>query len=271
MKPASLDYSLIKALFYGAPGTTKTRTAASAVFVEEMWPVLMLESAANPLSIRDYEYRPTILTMESMKDFNYPYDWLRNGQPKDHPFVRGCEQMEVELTFPYKTVIIDGGSEVQRHAFKAVVPGRDANVGDVPPSLERQHFGQILAMMTNWSYKFVQLPMHVVLTCLEQEKQEGANGPIYRRPLIWGQSQVEMSSYVYLVMRLTAAQHLDTRTQAVVAGDIAEVKESHTIGFTKKTASFYAKDQYGMCDEKGELLRFMFDPTMPKIWDAIYK
>jgi len=270
MKEANLNEGFVKALFYGAPGSTKTRTAASAVFVPELSPVLMLESAGNPLSIRDYEVLPTIFTMDKMKDYNYPYDWLLNGQPAKHPFTEMCEKAGIDLpNKPFKSVFVDGMSEVQRFAFRTIVPGRDASPGDVPTAVEIQHFNAVLAMMVNWAYKYIKLPMHVMLSSLEAEKQSGTAGAIYRRPLLWGQSQGEVASYVYLVMRLTTSEYLDSRTKSVVASDLAEVSSSDFIGFTRQSASFYAKDQYGMKDKDGKLMRYMFDPTMQKIWDAI--
>lgn len=270
MKPTQIDRSLIKALLYGAPGTTKTRTAASAVFVPEMNPVLILESAANPLSIREYDPEPYVVTMESMKDYNWPYDYLLTGQQDNHPFASWLKSAGLMPDEPFKTVIIDGITETQRFAFRAVVPDMDVRVGDVPPQLEIQNFNRILAMMTNWASKFIKLPIHVILTSLEAEKQAGSMTEIYRRPLLWGQSQGEVTSYVYMVMRLSAAEYMDSRTKSVVANDLEAVKQSSFIGFLKQSSSFYAKEQYGMFNKDGSQMRYMFDPTMQKIWDIIY-
>jgi len=235
-----------------------------------MNPVLMLESAGNPLSIRDYDPAPVVVTMEGMKDYNAPYDWLVRGQPEEHPFAHWLKDKDMWLNDPFETVIVDGITETQRFAFKAVLPGIDVPVGDVPAGLEIQNFNRILAMMTNWASKFIKLPMHVILTSLEAEKQAGSMTEIYRRPLLWGQSQGEVSSYVYMVMRLSAAEYMDTKTRAVVANDLAAVKASSFIGFLHQSSSFYAKEQYGMFNEDGTKMRYMYDPTMQKIWDAIY-
>ena len=263
MKRPDLEERFLKVLLYGAPGTTKTRTGASAVFVPEMSPVLMLESAGNPLSIKDYKPLPTIVTMESMKDYNYPYDFLLRGQPNKHPFREWCEKSGYELPDePFKTVFVDGMTEVQRFAFRVVIPGRDTQPGDVPAATEIQHFNAVLAMMVNWAYKFIKLDMNVILSSLEAEKQD-KSGAIFRRPLLWGQSQGEVSSYVYMVMRLTQAENMDIRTRAVVANELAEVKNSQTVGFLKASSSFYAKEQYGIKEP------YLFDPTMKKLWSAI--
>lgn len=269
MKPADKSKKLVKAMLYGAPGTKKTRTAASAVFVEEMGPVLILEQAANPLSIRDYDPAPYIVTIENMKDYNEPYDWLIKGQPEQHVFATWLKQNNLWCDEPFRTVIIDGISQVQTFAIRAIKPGIDAKPGDVPPFTELRDFNALLSMMTNWAYKYMMLPdMHVILTALEYEKQDKA-GNIYRRPLLWGQGESMISSYAYIVMRLTSSEYMDTRTKSAVATDLEKVKQSRTVGFLKQTASFYAKEQYGMLDENGEEMNYMFDPTMQKIWDAI--
>lgn len=268
MKSPDMSTGFLKALLYGAPGTTKTRTAASATFVDALSPVLVLESAGNPLSIRDYDPMPTVISMESMKDFNLPYDYLVRGQPEGHQFEAVCDKLGIKLPKSgFETVVVDGLSEVQRFAFRTVIPGRDALPGDLPSATEIQHFNSVLAMMVNWAYKFIKLDMNVILTSLEAEKQD-KTGNIYRRPLLWGQSQGEIASYVYMVMRLTSAENMDSRTKAVVAGELEEVKKSQTVGFVRSSSSFYAKEQYGMYDGK-ELMRYMFDPTIQKIWDCI--
>lgn len=265
MRLPDMDSSLVKALLYGPPGSGKTRLGASATFVQDMYPVLMLESAGNPVSIRKYDPLPTILTMDSMKDYNAPYDFLSKGQPDDHPFKKMLLDAGVELPKEkFRTVFVDGMTEVQRFAFRVVIPGRDSAVGDLPASTEIQHFNSVLSMMTNWAYKFIKLDMHVILSSLEAEKQDKSGG-IFRRPLLWGQSQGEISSYVYMVMRLSQTENMDARTKAVVANEIDEIKRSTSVGFVRASSSFYAKEQYGMRDEDGEM-KYMFNPTMEKIW-----
>lgn len=267
MKLASLDATYLKALLYGAPGSQKTRTAYSATFDERFFPVLVLESAGNPLSTREYLPRPTILTMETLNDYGYPYDYILRNQPKDHEFAVTLRKAGVEVPEKFKTVIIDGSSETQRFAFRAVVPGADVDPGKVPAAYERQHFGRVLAAMTNWAYKFFKLDIHVILTSLEMEREDG--GILKKRPLYWGQSEGEISSYAYLIMRMAQVDNIDTRSKAVIAGDLEEAKRSQTVGFIRQSMSFYAKDQYGLREKDGSLMRYMFDPTISKIWDAI--
>jgi len=169
---------------------------------------------------------------------------------------------------PFRTVISDGMTEIQRFAFRAIKPGLDVEPGALPTDIELRDFYKVLQIMTNWAYKYIQLDMHVILTSLENEKQDKV-GNIYRRPLLWGQSQGEIASYVYLVMRLTQTETIDTRSKSVVAADLEAANASQIIGFTRATSSFYAKDQYGMLDSGGQLMRYMYDPTIEEIWSKI--
>ena len=270
MKPGNLESPFLKALLYGQPGSTKTRTSATAVYDEEFAPVLMLESAGNPLSLRDYDPQPTIFSMEKLTDYNSVYDFLLQHQPAKHAFRKMCSDAGIPLEDYYKTVILDGSTEVQRFAFDVIVPGTDVPPGDLPASYEYSHYLRVLNTMLNWSDKFIRtLDMHVILTALEDEHQE-KSGELKVRPLIWGQSRGEICGYAYLVMRLApVGTVIDTRTKSVIANDLVEAKASQTVGFVKATNTFYAKDQYGMRDEDGQLMSYMFDPTITKIWDSI--
>jgi hypothetical protein len=269
MKQADLNSPYLKLLLYGQPGSTKTRTSATAAFDDEFAPALMLESAGNPLSLRDYDPCPTIFSMEKLKDYNLVYDYLLRDQPKDHPFRKQCNDAGIKLEDYYRTVILDGTTQVQRFAFKVVIPGSDVPPGDVPNAHEIQHFNRVLDIMINWSFKFIrELDMHVILTALEEEKTE-KSGATKIRPLLWGQSRGEISGFAYMVMRLAPVETIDSRSKSVFAQELEESKSAQTVGFTRATSTFYAKDQYGLKNPDGSLMRYMFDPTISKIWQSI--
>jgi hypothetical protein len=229
----------------------------------------MLESAGNPLAIRDYTQQPWVFSMENLKDFNTVYNFLLSGQPLKHPFRDMCKKANIELPEYFKTLIVDGSTQVQHFVFDVVVPGSDVPPGDVPAPYEIQHFGRVLNTISNWAEKMIRtLDMHVILTALEDEHNE-KSGATKIRPLIWGQSRGEICSYAYLVMRLCPYKTMDTLAKSIIAADLEEAKKSQIVGIVRPTNSIYAKDQYGMRDEKGELMAYMYDPTISKIWDAI--
>jgi len=270
MRQADQSAPFLKALFYGQPGSTKTRTACTATFVKDFSPVLVLEAAGNPLSVRDYQPQPTIFSMEKLKDYNQVYDFLVKDQPTDHAFRTVCESAGIPLEDYYRTVVLDGATQVQRFAFDVVLPGSDVEPGNVPAPYEIQHFGRVLGTMANWAEKYIKtLNMHVIVTALEDEHQSMGSSEVKIRPLLWGQSRGEICGYPYLVMRLAPTSTIDNRSKAVFATEIETAQRSQFVGFTRATNAFYAKDQYGMRDDGGQLMRYMFDPTIEKIWDRI--
>jgi hypothetical protein len=268
MRKSDIRNPRLKALFYGQAGSTKTRTAASAVFHPDFAPVLMLEARGNPLSIRDYDPQPTLFSVDSFSDYSLVYDFLYNDQPNNHEFRRACADAGIPLEPYYKTVILDGTTQTQRLAFRVIIPNSDVDPGTIPNPHEIQHFNRVLDAMIVWADKFLDLPLHVIVTSLEDERTE-KSGATKIRPLIWGQSRGEVCGYAYLVMRLAPVETIDVRSKAVFIGDKEEADASNFVGFCRATSTFYAKDQYGMRNPDGSLMRYMFDPTIEKIWESI--
>ena len=249
----------ITALIYGQPGSGKTRLSASAALdPKDRWgKVLMLEAFGNPMSIRDYDRKPDIVTIEDMEDFNEPYEWLTGGQPEEHPFCK-----DFNLTPPYKTVIVDGLTEVQRFVIRKVSGVDFTGPGDLTPLLGRQGFGQLLGTMLNWATHFVKLAdlgLNVILTSLEASSEEA--GVAKSKPLFWGQSGGEICGYVLLVIRLTtqlaAPKSLMTHPNDPVYPD------SNNVAFFRETTTHYAKDQYYIG------IDHLVDPTMANLMDLL--
>lgn len=245
----------LKLLIYGAPGSQKTRTAATAALDSRMGRVLMLEAFGNPISIRDYPVKPDIITLEQMSDFNDPYEWLTSGQDPNHWFAQ-----EYGLTPPYDTLIIDGLTEVQRFVVRKVSGADRVDPGDLTSALGRQGFGQLLGTMLNWAVHFVKLDMNVILTSLEAT-QTSETGLTHKHPLIWGQTGNEIAGYMYMVMRITndlvADRLLLTERTDPVRDGVS------CVGFFKETPQYYAKDQYGIS------VQHITNPTISKILDLI--
>lgn len=253
----------LKLLLYGRAGSTKTRTAASAALDNRTWPCLMLEASGNPISIREYERKPDILTVEQLSDINGPYEFLSEGMPKDHFLVK-----EFGLRTDYKTLIFDGVSVLQRFSFR-LVTGTALSPGSIPKRVEIKHFNQVLAQMTMFAELYYDLPMHVIMTSLEAEKTDQQTGAIYYRPLLWGQSADEVPGYALMVMRLlhekkVSARQMDSDVATAVGEVIRNAEaETYAVGLISPDPKYDAKDQYGTG------LTFFRDPTVTKIMDAI--
>lgn len=246
----------LRMLFYGKPGSTKTRTAATAALDERTAPVLLLNAAGNPIAIRDYDPAPDVINIEDIKDVNAPYDWIRSGQSEKHVFCK-----EFELTPPYKTLIVDQLTDVQRMSFALVTGNKDLAPGTHPkPSTQRQ-FGSVLGQMVNFAKLYYSLPIHVIMTCLEKTVKNEATGAISYAPLLWGQSDTEVPGYAYVVARLMHRSILANRALKIME-DVDE--NTVSVAFFTPGGTFYAKDQYGALGD------WMAAPSLTKMVDLIF-
>ena len=191
-----------------------------------------------------------------MSDFNRPYEWIEAGQSPLHGF---CE--EFNLNPPYKTIIVDGLTEVQRFVINKVSnKGFATKPGTLTPRLDRQGFGQLLGTMLNWALHYVQLDINVILTSLEADKQ--AAGEMRKAwPLLWGQSGNEICGYVYSVARLVTQLNAP---KALLKAEVDKVtKQTQNVALFRETHQYYGKDQYGMSRYH------ITDPTMTRIMDLL--
>jgi len=248
----------LKALIYGQPGSGKTRLSASAAMDKRFGKVLMLEAFGNPISIKDYDPAPDIITIEDIADFNEPYAWLAAGQPKDD----FCK--DFGLKPPYDTLIVDGLTEVQRLVTRKITGIDFTSPGDLTGRMDRQGFGQLLGTMLNWAVHYIQLDMHVILTSLEATRQETQGGLVHARPLLWGQSGNEICGYVYMVVRVVTA--LAAEKTLYTDGDDPVTVNTHNVAYFSETSKYYAKEQYGLA---ADFINHLTDPTMGKILDLL--
>lgn len=240
---------LLKMMIYGTPGCGKTTLVGTAAEVEALWPVLYLNAKGNPHVLRHLKNRPDVITIRRMVDFNEPYKWLSDGQDPKDPFA-----VDLILHPPYKTLVVDAITEVQRHVVRRVVQGETTRPGDLLPLLGRQGFGQLLGTMLNWADAFVELPMNVIL--VSHEAKGSSDNSV--APLLWGQSGMEICSQVLLVMRLVTKLAMPANITAKVSKDLV-----YNVGQVLETVSVYAKDQYDMGTT------YIEDPTMQKVMTLI--
>jgi hypothetical protein len=252
------NFEHIKMLLYGQPGSTKTRTAATAAWDDRTSPCLMLEKAGNPLSIRDYEKVPDIISVESLEEYNPFYNWLRAGQPVNDPIVKAFD-----LRPPYKCLVIDGATETQRMSFMNVTNSKNTGPGSFPNPNEIQHFNRVLAQMTNWARLFFELPMHVFITSLEREDRDESTGTPHFKPLLWGQSAGEVAGYAYAVARMLHVTRLDNKLKMAL-GDELKNNDVISAAVFQPSAKWVAKDQYGC------LGAAVVNPSVTKFMDLIF-
>lgn len=250
------DLKYLRLLLYGEPGSTKTRTAATAALDPRTSPTLILDISGNPVSIRDYSPQPDVLQIDRLTDLNPVYNWLWTGQPARDPMVT-----EYGLTPGYKTVIIDGMTDTQRVSMANVSGAEEYGPGTLPPDTDYRHIGRVLGQMVAISKKFYALPMHVIMTSLEHTDKDESTGTITYKPLLWGQASTEVAGYAFIVARLV---HRTKIAEKLGISDDAIGKEVTSVALFKPSGKYVAKWQYG----KGP--SGMSDPTIGKIMNAAF-
>jgi hypothetical protein len=247
--PNKAEY--LRLLLYGIPGSTKTRTASTSASDPRTSPVLMLEAGGNPVAIRDYAKKPDIIRVEELIDFNDPYDWIMKGQPAGHTLVK-----QFDLHPPYKCLIIDQLTEVQRMMFDKVMNMSRIGPGDLAPKRTWDHYNAALYSIINFCRLYDAIPMHLIMIAQEREGSVEADRPV--GPLLEGQGQIEVPSHMEAVGRMLQISRVEPKLARVLPED------TMAVAIFKQSANYQAKDQYGV------LGAYMTDPSIPKIMDLIF-
>lgn len=247
----------LKLWVYGVGGSGKSRLAASAALDNRTAPVLMLDFAGNPVSFADYAQQPDVITLTDMGDLNTVYNWLAQGQAP------GKFTEELGLKPPYKTLVVDTVTEFQRQIMTHVIGSQSLGPGDIPPAVERQHFGRILATLTNFCRRILLLPMHIIITAQEDVRYDATTGQVASiDPLIWGSSDREVAGYAYAVGRLSPKETLEPKVMKALA-DRGLVCKTNLLQFTPSARTPLLKNQYTAT------VPFLVDPDVKSILDAV--
>lgn len=259
MRKVIPNTEFVRIMFVGRSGSTKTRTAYSACLDPRMRRVLGLDMKGQPRSIRTYRPQPDIVGIESLPDLSRIYAWLKNGQKPNDAIVK-----EAGLNPPYQTVVVDGWSEAQRLVVISASGNTMTQMGDKPKPIEIQHYGTIFAQTTAIFEGFYALPMHVIGTALENEKEDEKNGTVFRIQLV-GQSKDQAASYPEIVGRMVHIEKVSNQIKTALKGDkdSGYTEDTISICFFKPSAKHEAKDQTGALGD------VMVDATMTKILDLI--
>ena len=258
----------LKLLKYGVPGSGKTWFAASAADVPEMSPVLILSARGNPESLRRRVFtgeRPDVFVISQLDDLNVFYDFLAAGQPKDAGVVE-----RLGLNPPYKTVVVDGMTELQRFTLAKAGGYDKLKIGQQGRQLQIQEFNPVLEHTVRMSALFFSLgdpvapyPVHVIITCLEWQKLDMATGLRDCRPLIWGSAGDEMMGYSLAVCRIQQGSAISKRVLRTLP-DIDVANPRFTIAWWRPQPRTVMKDQYLALGD------YMINPRMSDVYGLVY-
>ena len=223
MKVESLNrVPWMRMLIYGDSGSGKTTLMGTAMECEETFPLLVLNARGQSISLRRFDPQPLILTIEDMKDFNIVYEFFKGGQNMKWLNTQSPPLTDVMATYlesvdanRFGSLGIDSVTHVQRVSMGGIV-GTTPLPGNIPPQTKIQHWGRILAQMTNLSDLYFQLPIHVIMTALTRRDHIEAMGLVLFAPFLWGQAQLEVPSHAEVIGRLMCTSTIPIQEQRMV-------------------------------------------------------
>lgn len=224
---------------YGDPGAGKTTFLGTATSDPRCYPTLWLDSGGNPESIRRNKILPTVLTMDSVRDFNGVYDWIRGGQERAHPMAKALDEAGALPDEPFKMLIVDGLTEIQRMMINEILGVQNAAPGDRLKQTEIQQWGEVLRRMIHIVSLYYKLSIHVAFSALEGVGQDKATGTSQIVPMFQGQSKKEVPSFALAVARMVRLNRIPPSSM------LKEWEKAYSVLFFDPIGKFLVKEQYG--------------------------
>lgn len=249
----------IKGIFYGKAGSGKTWLTASTVMIPSMSPVLMLSCVGNTVSLRRWQHAPFIIRINEIADIEEIYNWLIGGMDPKHPIVTVYkEKFGIDLPCDFKTVIIDQLTGIQGMFMRNHL--KTDTAWNKFKKAEFDGWGALLQYMESISYNFFEvLEMNVLMTAQERVEVDQLSNIQSWGIGLSGQSQHIVPSYSPLIGRMVRQAQINSAT----AKQLKLREDAYTTVFFDVFGHYEAKDQLGL-DKK-----FIQDPTMTKILDAL--
>lgn len=237
-----IDSGKLRCLFYGPVGTGKTTLCTSALLVPEMCPVLYMDVEGGIDSVKtvfkDHWDKVEVWSMVGEKD------------------VRAMEVAMFSPKTPFRTVVLDSLTEF--HSILMDVALDDANRSGGTPQI--QDYGTVSNRMLKFFRrvrKKKECKVHFLATASESFTEDQMSNALHTEPDIVGQLTQRVPRFFHIVGHLTA------RIVASKGGDIKkDVRSMQVQPFSR----IRAKDRA----PKGRLGAVVSDPTMQKLWNAMY-
>lgn len=236
--PEELDF--INLLVYGPFGVGKTVFAATAQQHPETANVLYISAEGGDKSIKDFGIRVDIFRINTFKQFNRVYEFLRNHAKIRDMYLEAVEGSPEKLSYKesllklkawlmqttienvvkansaepvlYRTAVIDSITEVQKYAMYHIM-GIDLNTVSLDTEVaipQLQHWGKSSEMIRMLIRMFRDLKMHTIFCALDQTVKDEKDGSISILPSLPGKLAQEICGFLdivaYMQVRSTPAQ-----------------------------------------------------------------
>jgi hypothetical protein len=213
--PGYFDW--VNLLVYGEAGVGKTRLAGSASLVPEMCPVLLLDAEAGALSLAGDMRDVDVVRVTSAEQVDKIYGSLYDS----------C---------PYKTVVVDSLSELQKQSMRGIMRAVVAKDSDRDPDIASvREWGKNSEQIRRIVRAFRDLPCNTIFTALTDESKDERTGITRLRPGLPGKLKGEVSGYVDIVLYMYQKEYLTPSKE----------RETKTLVLTQGTERQVAKDRSG--------------------------
>jgi len=248
----------LRLLLYGTPGSGKTWIAATAAADPRTQPALHIDIGGNATSDAMADTVPDIVAIDDLDGLQTLWAWLSRGMPANDRLVR-----DVGLRTDYRTVILDGISEIHRQSLARSSGSEELGL-QFPAQFQLQHYNPALHHITTIAHAFFEklsVRQHVIVTALELPKDE--NGITRYIPQLAGAAASSVMGYAYNVGRVVDAQKGNVRAQVeqLAKQQGTRREQIHSITFFRPIGQFEAKDQHGTG------ITAMLDMTVGKFMD----
>ena len=229
LEPQRLSQTVqwVNLMVYGDPGIGKTYFAGQTCVYEDTSPAVFVDVEGGTMSIRHLDPEH-VIRVTDFKQLQQVYDVLFSGK------------------HPYKTVVIDNLTEVQKLSMRTIMnqivkehPDRDVEV----PSL--REWGKSTEQVRRFVRAFRDLPMHVIFTAHSQEVKDETTGAVSIKPSLPGKLADEIAGFIDIVCYM----NVDKNGNRAMA--------------TRRVGRAVAKDR------SGNLPDIVEEPTVESVWPII--
>lgn len=172
----------IKLLVYGASGVGKTHLAATAQECEELKDVLFLDAESGASTLVNMGHSDIdVVAIKNWQGVVTSYEFLkkycvlrdRGDEAALRTFFKsvGIEREKLPV---YKTVVLDTLDEIQDYCMKNIqgIDPQSSSLGAAYSKPGWPEYGEALERMRALVRNFRNLPLHIIFTCHQENKQD---------------------------------------------------------------------------------------------------